>query len=300
MWFRVRVVVVCLMAGLAAGCAPGIEIGSARNVVAEGPEFSTSLYHGYLDLAEYEYSEADYRDSDYFSRQAIKAASGNAPEPRDVRGRDLPSDYQGEAIASRARLMRVFEKGGRTRWPTEAARAQVMFDCWMQEQEEDHQPSHINQCREAFMLSIAKLEAATEPRRQMADAGPGDQVAMRDGALGAGSATAAAHFIVYFAFDRSEISPTAKRVIRDAVAQAQKLGAKRIDLTGHADRAGEVPYNQNLSLDRARAVASAMRTAGIDDSVVGLTALGENMPAFPTADGVRDHRNRRVVIQIAE
>ena len=300
MWFRVRVVVVCLLAGMAAGCAPGIEIGKARNVVADGSEFSTSLYHGYLDLAEFEYTEADYRDSDYFSRQAIQAATGDAPEPKDIRGRDLPSDYQGEAIASRARLMRVFDKGGRARWPQEAARAQVMFDCWMQEQEEDHQPTHINQCRKAFMISVAKLEAAVEPQPQLSGLGPGDQVAMRDGAVGAGSATSAAHFVVYFAFDKSDLSPTAKRVIRDAIAQAKRQGAKRVDLTGHADRSGEVPYNQNLSMDRARAVAAAMKSAGIEESVVSLAGMGENMPAVPTADGVRDHRNRRVVIQIAE
>lgn len=302
MWFRIRMAVICLAAGLLAGCATGIDIGKARNAEARGDTFSVELYHGYLDLAEFEYSEGDYVDSDHFSRQAVQSAAGRAPEPKDIGGRDMPPDYQGEAVASRARLMRALAKGGRTRWPREAARSQLMFDCWMQEQEEDFQITHIDACREAFMVSIARLEAAIEPRpAQLADAEPGDQVAM--GAAGpdsTASGTAAARLVVYFAFDRYDLSPTAKRVIREAIGQARKLDAKRIDLAGHADRSGEEPYNQTLSMDRAQAVADAMKAAGFDKTIVSVAALGESVPAVPTPDGVRDHRNRRVEIEIAQ
>ncbi len=41
----------------------------------------------------------------------------------------------------------------------EAANAQVMFDCWMQEQEENFQPPDIARCRDGFSAAIAAVEA---------------------------------------------------------------------------------------------------------------------------------------------
>lgn len=309
MILRVKLAVACLAAGLLSGCSMGLSIGEARNVVATGSPFSTGLYHGYLDLAEMEYSEGDYGDSDYFSRQAVKSAANNPPKPKDIRGRSIPTNHQGRAIASRARLMRVLEGGGRSRWPLESARAQVMFDCWMQEQEEGIQPGHIAACRNEFLTAINRLEAALGGGRITVTSDtppdptdvPPDQVATVEPPEGTqeGSGTAAAKFLVYFAFDRHDISPTARNTIREAAERAKKLGAKRIDLIGHADRSGEVPYNHDLSMERSKSVAEVIKAAGLDSNIVSLSAMGENMPAVKTADGVRNFRNRRVEIRIA-
>ena len=78
-----------------------------------------------------------------------------------------------ELTGVRADLMKALEDGRRTK-PQYAARSQAMFDCWMQEQEEDLQPSHIARCREAFDIAFAelnKMEAMPEPE-PMVEAAP--------------------------------------------------------------------------------------------------------------------------------
>ena len=44
-----------------------------------------------------------------------------------------------------------------------AARAQVMFDCWMQEQEENFQTDHIAACRNRFFAALEEVQKAVEP-----------------------------------------------------------------------------------------------------------------------------------------
>ena len=51
---------------------------------------------------------------------------------------------------ARSRLIAAFGAGARKRAPKQAAEAQLRFDCWMQEQEENFQPDDIDApCRQA-------------------------------------------------------------------------------------------------------------------------------------------------------
>ena len=38
--------------------------------------------------------------------------------------------------------------------PVQVAEAQVAFDCWIQELEENHQPEHINECKNKFYQEL--------------------------------------------------------------------------------------------------------------------------------------------------
>ena len=69
-------------------------------------------------------------------------------------------------------------------------------------------------------------------------------------------------------------------------------GATRISLVGNADRAGSPAYNEELSRRRADAVRAELERLGVPGSVIMVTAEGENAPIVPTADGVREPRNR--------
>ena len=103
-------------------------------------------------------------------------------------------------------------------------------------------------------------------------------------------------FIVYFAFDSTELTAASNTVLDQAMAAKAKMGAESLAVTGHADRAGSEEYNLDLSLRRASMVLEALAARGADPASVSLAGRGESEPLAATADGVREPVNRRVEI----
>ena len=103
-------------------------------------------------------------------------------------------------------------------------------------------------------------------------------------------------FLVFFDWDKSDITPEARRVISQAAANSRKAGVTRITLTGHADRSGPERYNMALSLRRAKAVKREMMRNGVAAKDIAVFGRGETQPLVPTPDGVREPQNRRVEI----
>ncbi len=105
-------------------------------------------------------------------------------------------------------------------------------------------------------------------------------------------------FIVFFDFDKSNITAEAQKTIADAVAAAKAGGSTRVTLTGHTDRSGSEQYNMALSLRRAEAVKASMIQQGVPASTIMVIGRGETQPLINTPDGVREPQNRRVEIVI--
>ncbi|WP_161973835.1 OmpA family protein [Hwanghaeella grinnelliae] len=104
------------------------------------------------------------------------------------------------------------------------------------------------------------------------------------------------NFIVFFDWDKSEITSEARGILGQAYDYAQKGGVARIVATGHADTSGSQTYNQGLSERRAAAVKNVLATMGFSGSGIVTEAKGETDPLVPTGDGVREPQNRRVEI----
>ena len=105
-------------------------------------------------------------------------------------------------------------------------------------------------------------------------------------------------FTVYFAFNKSTLTPDARRIIGEAAAYAKQHGAAAIKLDGYTDLAGTAKYNLALSKRRAEVVRHMLLTQGIEASRITVKAYGKSNPAVPTPEGVREPRNRRAVIVI--
>jgi outer membrane protein OmpA-like peptidoglycan-associated protein len=105
-------------------------------------------------------------------------------------------------------------------------------------------------------------------------------------------------FMVFFDFDKSDLTPAAQDTIRKAAAAYRTKGGAQIKASGHTDRAGTEAYNMALSLRRANAVKDQLVRDGVAASDISVVALGEGQPMVPTADGVREAQNRRVEIVI--
>jgi OOP family OmpA-OmpF porin len=107
---------------------------------------------------------------------------------------------------------------------------------------------------------------------------------------------AAPSFMVFFDWDRSNLSQQALNTIRQASDQFKATGKARITATGHADRSGPEDYNMALSLRRANAVKDALVRDGVPATAISVIGKGETQPLVQTADGVREPQNRRVEI----
>lgn len=281
--FRMKVVGAFAALGVLTGCASLSDINNVDAVrgmdAAGGTPFNQALFAEYRELTLFEADQMyDWPDAGLFARKAMAAANNDVVLPEELGNWDLPDEHVGELTEARGRLLAALEATARVQAPIEAAHAQGRFDCWVEQQEENHQPDHIAACREGFYAAMEALEAAMQPTPTP---------------MGAPEP-----YIVFFAFDSAEIDSSGMGIVDDAVAAAQRMGIIDFSVTGHADRAGSEAYNLALSLRRANAVRDALVARGILSQNISVAGRGEAEPAVPTPDGVREPANRRVEIII--
>jgi outer membrane protein OmpA-like peptidoglycan-associated protein len=106
-------------------------------------------------------------------------------------------------------------------------------------------------------------------------------------------------YTLFFDWDMSDITPVAQLVVDNIVADWAG-SSDTLMLVGHADRSGPEPYNQSLSERRTVAATQALTAQGISADRIDGSAVGETDPLVPTDDGVREPRNRRVVVTVGQ
>ncbi len=271
-----RLVLPCVGALVLSAC--GMELQKAQDMTPQGSAFQTSLYKGYVDLAASEYAEADYIDSDTFAGRAIRAGSGQLVQPEQIDRRALPEDKAGELMNARRRLTLALSGGAAERKPAEAAQAQVMFDCWMQEQEENFQPEDIARCRGALMAALDALEA--RPMAKMEPKLP----------------PVPGPYVVFFETDSFELNEKSLAIIKEAAGMASSAQVMKAVLSGHTDTVGSDDYNKALSRARVIAVGNALMEAGVSRKLVQKDNYGESKLRVATPDNTASRDNRRVEI----
>ncbi len=105
-------------------------------------------------------------------------------------------------------------------------------------------------------------------------------------------------YLVFFDWDKANITPVSDKIIGDAAAAAGQMRAVGIHVIGHTDTSGQPAYNQKLSVRRADAVKRALIAKGVPAGQISIEGKGETSPLVQTANNVREPSNRRAQVLI--
>jgi OOP family OmpA-OmpF porin len=271
--------------GFLGACSGPWDIETLRGTTRStaGTPFTQALTQEYRSLTLFDADQDKDWDNAYiFAAKGLAAAGGQNVLPENPGNwHDLTSSDRATLEDYRGRLISALDSVGRSRMPDVAAKAQAKFDCWVEEQDEGWQEAEIAACRGDFMALLAQMVQPPAPMPPPAAA----PIAQHE-------------YIIYFDWDSARITPEGLRIVDQVATDARNMSSSRIVLVGHADLSGPASYNLRLSLRRADAVRAALAQRGVATERTSVTALGDTEPAVPTARGVREPRNRRVVVTV--
>ena len=280
---------------LAGACTDARLVNDVAQMKPKESGFKASLHKEYIDLAKAELEEGDYYDTGVFARRAEDAANGKDVDPDVLYDRSFTAKNAEMLYAERGRLLSALDGGGRENHGALAARAQAMFDCWAQEQEENNQPKDIERCRTGYMTAMDQLAAAMKPMPKPKMAEKPKPKPMKKEKKKA--TTFQVPYVVYFDFNSTNISDMASvRTLTEAAKAIQKNKSIRVEVIGHTDTSGNAKYNEKLAAARAQVVDDALVALGVNSLIIERSSTGENDLEVQTGDNVKKDANRRVVI----
>ena len=276
-----RIVAGFLLLGLLGACRfVSDDLASVKGMSPKGDAFQNALFKLYVERAEHEYAESHLSATKRFLEKASAGAGGVSPAPEEPAAWGVEAEFVGELNKARERLVAALNKNASKTMPDQAAKAQVFYDCWVEEQSENFQPEHIKACKNGFADMMAQLEKPAAPAAQPAPPAP---------------PALPGPYIVYFEFDAIALDERDRAVLQTVVADAKKHNPSAINVTGHTDRSGPEDRNMRLSERRAQVVAAELKRMGVSAPIVTFWA-GEDQPRKPTPDGVKETENRRAEI----
>lgn len=263
------------------------EVDALNEAKAVGSPFTQALAAEYKVFANRELKDMfDYPDALHFARKGLAAASGESVMPEPVNDWNLSETHIKELGAARGRLVVAFDLGGREIAPATAAKAQVNYDCWIEQQEENWQTHDILTCKKGFEDSMNELEGLVHqgPRPVASGDEPAPMVPEE------------AMYLVFFNWDAYDISASAQSVLDAVAKEVAKNPPTQVNIQGHADTSGASEYNQRLAFKRASAVRDVLVKLGVSEGMINVESRGEDELLVPTPDNVREPANRRANI----
>ena len=281
-----------ILAAIAAMAAAGCTLNTLQtepflNKEIKGDDFNAHLARAYQKRAAVEATvDVEWTHAARFADKGRDASKGELVLPWIAGDWNVKPIDQLDLIVSRARLMDALNLGGRTVNPQACAAAQVRYDGWLEQ-------SHDNDIGAGGFGAVQQDRVAAEKEAFM------KAMPLCEYCVGVTADSLARDFIIYFGFDKFDLTPQARETV-NAIAEhlicLRDEDAIRIEVVGHADRSGPERYNQGLSSRRASVISQALGGRGVPVDMVDWR--GETEPAKPTPDGVREPLNRRVHVRV--
>ena len=297
-----------------------------------------ALQTGYLAQARSELAQYDWADGARYLAKSAAAAEGERVEPLDPAKRGVIRAQDDPIVLGRASLKTYISRPGpMLRAAQEIGKAQVLYDCWVEQTEEGHQTDDIENCRDAFqttMLIVADLSELPDnmivvlPKNGVVggvevEHTAGNKVTLNEAYAATGfgedegslpvhpdeieeafADARGAHpeapvvFEVYFEFSSTRITDEAHEVIMAVAAEAHRRPGGEVLVSGHADAVGGSATNQAISRRRAFLVAEAVHKELPEAHRIDISHKGHGETRLSIPTARAEEKNRRVVIVV--
>jgi len=150
-------------------------------------------------------------------------------------------------------------------------------------------PDSVARARAADSAAAAQAKAAAMAKARQ------DSIDASKAAIEQAKAAARAEFAyaVYFDFDKSTLTDSAKRVLDRKIQIMNANPTLTIQIQGNTDERGSAEYNLALGQQRAASVKRYLVQHGIADARITIISYGEERPADPGHDETSWSHNRR-------
>jgi len=123
-----------------------------------------------------------------------------------------------------------------------------------------------------------------------------DRLSARNRELLAELPPAPVRLTLYFKEGTTELTPDSRAGLDFLKAEVARRAGAEVQVTGYTDTLGSDEDNDDLSQRRAEEILEALAAQGIDRRLMSAVGRGERNLREPTADGVSNPANRRVVV----
>ncbi len=241
--------------------------------------FQATLAKEYNALALRQLNALDLTAYRHFLKKAAAASNGefvtaDSPKSRALNKSDYPKIW-----TAWTRLEHI-PPHVRSAFPKDSARAQVSFDCWIEERGEKIKSKTESTCEKEWNELIAQLECPAGCEND-----PYQDKLIKS-------------YELTFDLNSAALDTEAKDILDQVVRELSSHTDATALITGYTDRAGSRSHNITLARKRAQALAAALHKKGITKPRVKINARGESDQAIMTDDDIKLEENRRVKIDI--
>ena len=104
---------------------------------------------------------------------------------------------------------------------------------------------------------------------------------------------------VLFGSDVESLNAPSTEIVERIGKALLGVGIDRVRVDGHTDASGKESYNQQLSLRRAKSVATVLTRVGMKEENIQLRGLGSSQPVAANDPAAGRTENRRVSIVVS-
>lgn len=104
---------------------------------------------------------------------------------------------------------------------------------------------------------------------------------------------------VLFGSDIESLNAPSTEIVERIGKALLGVGIDRVRVDGHTDTSGKESYNQQLSLRRAKSVATVLTRVGMKEENIQLRGLGSSQPVTANDTAAGRTENRRVSIVVS-
>jgi OOP family OmpA-OmpF porin len=136
---------------LLSGCAGSLD--ELRALVVEPNDFDTALAAEYLGFSESQHEQGHPINAERFAAKGLKASHHEPVLP------DMPGKKQEALMGFRKQLLAALTQDVKEVVPQKAARAQLLYDCWLLQEKEHGKEAP---CNEEFLSAMNELQEVAD------------------------------------------------------------------------------------------------------------------------------------------